>query len=40
MFFDADQLIEWLQQVITPAETARLRQFLGDDVAVLKRVAR
>jgi hypothetical protein len=29
MFHDADELYEWLKEILTPAEAARLRLFLG-----------
>jgi hypothetical protein len=28
LFFDADELVKWLAEVLTPAETRRLRDFL------------
>jgi hypothetical protein len=30
LFFAADELGEWLAEVLTPAETHRLREFLGE----------
>ena len=30
MFFNAEEQIEWLKEVLTPAETQRLREFLAE----------